>query len=250
MNDAKLNRTIRLIYAAMLAHLNDKRGRSFLLESVQNHDVDALPDALYCLGVFPELGTRKTRNKTALRWAEPTLISLMRDQSLADERADDSNPMTIADMAMRYSKIPHVLVQIKSDAAHKTLMNYLSSDAFVLRHDWQSLHLVSYWLNSGVLFSVEELLKLETMPPNSIGGGFDRGQLLSQFLHHKHYAVLERYLNHKEPFQFYTVFCNHLTPELVEALRPYTKRLKGRSKEMVEMLLIQNPPGCKQTGLK
>lgn len=242
MNDAKTIRTIRLIYAAMLAHLNDQRGRSFLIKSIQNHDVDALPDALYCLGAFPEFGTGETRKKTELRWVEPTLLALMRDQSPTNKKAYYSNFLTIADMAMFYSEIPYVLVQIKTDAAHKTLMNYLFSDTAVLRHDWQSLNLVRYWLNSGALFSVEELLKLETMPPNSIGGGFDRGQLLSQFLQHKHYAVLERYLNHKEPYQFYTEFRDNLSPELVEALRPYRKQLKGASKEMVELLLIMAEP--------
>ncbi|WP_299470042.1 hypothetical protein [uncultured Gimesia sp.] len=134
MNEEKVSRIVRLIYAAMLAHLNDKRGRTFLIESLKDHDTDNLPNALYCLGEFPSLGSKQTQSKTEIRWAEEPMIALMQNR----ERFDVTNfygfggskefSTTIADATVVYSDVTELMLKVNSPAAQRAIIDYLVSN--------------------------------------------------------------------------------------------------------------------------
>lgn len=134
MNDEKQHRLIRLIYAAMLAHLNDKRGRSFLIESTRDHDIEKLPDALYCLGIVPSLGSRQSQDKTEIRWAEKPMIALMNSRELFDVSPyfgfgrSKEYSSTIADAVVLYSNIPDLMLRMNSPAAQRAIIDYMTSN--------------------------------------------------------------------------------------------------------------------------
>ena len=81
MADSQLVEPVRLLYAAMLASVNDERGRSFLMKmaDVQGDIVNL--DALYCLGVFPFIAPRALWGKVEIDWAEETMVALMKDRN-------------------------------------------------------------------------------------------------------------------------------------------------------------------------
>ncbi|QDU47800.1 hypothetical protein [Gimesia panareensis] len=134
MNDEKQHRLVRLIYAAMLAHLNDKRGQAFLIESTRDHDIEKLPDALYCLGIVPSLGSRQSQDKTEIRWAEKPMIALMNSRELFDVSPyfgfgrSKEYSSTIADAVVLYSNIPDLMLRMNSPAAQRAIIDYMTSN--------------------------------------------------------------------------------------------------------------------------
>jgi len=247
MQDSSQNSSVCKIYAAMLAHLNDQRGRSFLVDSLQNLSPDQFPDTLFCLGEFPFLGTEKTREKTDMNWVEDTLIQLMKDEKHVDVSRFYGAPVgkyhvTKADAAMLYSRIYLLLIQINSPATHKILMDYVMTQSPAFRHSFCGNILVSEWLDSNATFSVEDLLQLETIPDMSLDKSAERRKLYAKYLQKKHYQVVEKCLQKEDPYQFYSVLRNNLTPEVIEVLRDQIKNLQGDAKDIVEQLLILSDP--------
>jgi len=84
MNVATLKMPIRLLYAAMLARVNDARGRSFLVAAVERNEKDSIHDALFCLGEFPWLAPRQVEIKPEIKWAEKALIAVMTNREPAN----------------------------------------------------------------------------------------------------------------------------------------------------------------------
>ncbi|WP_145223663.1 hypothetical protein [Gimesia algae] len=247
MQDSRQNSAICKIYAAMLAHLNDQRGRSYLIDSLQNSGQDQFPDTLFCLGEFPFMGTEKTGKQTDVNWVEDTLIQLMKSEAHVDVSRFYGAPagkyhVTKADAAMLYSRIYLLLIQINSRATHKILMDYVLTQSPAFKHSFCGNILVSEWLDSNATFSVDDLLLLETIPDMSLDKTAERRKLYAKYLQEKHYQVVERILQQKDPYQFYSVLRNNLTPEVVEELRNQIKSLQGDAKDMVEQLLILSDP--------
>ncbi|QDT18360.1 hypothetical protein [Gimesia chilikensis] len=249
MQDPQQPAELRKIYAAMLAHLNDQRGRDYLLKSLEDRSPDAFDDTVFCLGTFPSLGTGKICRQTDLDWAEAAMVKLMSDQTLINISKFHGHDypygvhfVTVADAVMLYSEIPAIMVQINSAATRKALMDYQFSEVYHSRDSYRSLNLINTWLHSTASFTVQELSMLENKPTGSIGGGYDRKQILSRYLKLENYSVLQRFLQEKDSSEYYDALREQLTPELVQALKTLLPQLQGEAREMVELLLIVNEP--------
>jgi hypothetical protein len=83
MADNEVVAPLRLLYAAVLACLNDDRGREFLARNLEERHSESFLDALYCMGMFARLRREKLVENapdTDLTWTEKPLISVMLDQ--------------------------------------------------------------------------------------------------------------------------------------------------------------------------
>lgn len=247
MQDPQQPAALRKIYAAMLAQLNDQRGRDFLLKSLQDHRPEAFADSVYCLGAILSLGPQQKKNNIELSWAEAALLDLLKNQEKIDVSRYYGAPagkfqMSIADASMLYSQIYKLLIQINSPATHKTLLGYVLSKPVALRHSIYGPYLIGSWLDSRAKFSIEELLKLNTLPYQFIATRTNRRKIFSKLLQMKHYESVEKYLTGEKPTEYYDVLREQLTPELVQALKTLLPQLQGEAREMVELLLIVNEP--------
>jgi hypothetical protein len=256
MNDGELPEAIRLIYAGMLAWLNDARGRTFLLSRADPNGPPSL-DALYCLGLFLSSASAKTE----IGWAERPLIALMTSHTKlvgVKPGFGQGSDLDVADVAGQFSDIPQVLLKMNSAPARRAVVDYLVANgrntekSEIIRRICASLRLFDTPLPvaaggevdvaalnlgrsaGGVLLPVDDLLKLEAV----VQDRYDRIAILSQFLRHKHRSAAERFLKDLEDGFVYMEFRDHVSPEMIAALRPHVDELTGEAKAHAQVLIL------------
>ncbi|WP_298869425.1 hypothetical protein [uncultured Gimesia sp.] len=222
MNDVLVNRSLRLLYAAILARVNDERGREFLKNLAESPGDVPQKEIYFCLGVFPFLGSDVDKKiNTDCKWAEQTLIAIM------------SSPKSNA-VAFRYSSIPHVLIKINTPAARKVLLGYAlqteSKSEFFFRSS-----VVPLLCAPSVQLPAENLLQLEAVAKKN---GSSRRAILRALLRLKDPAVTERFLGDFENGFVYMDFRDLSSPEVLASLSPLLPKLTGESKSNVQMLLV------------
>tara|TARA_R110002111_G_scaffold262878_1_gene342626 strand:+ start:12962 stop:15289 length:2328 start_codon:yes stop_codon:yes gene_type:complete len=221
MNDMQENRSLRLLYAAILARVNDERGREFLKNLAESPGDVPKEEIYYCLGVFPFLGTHVDKKiNTECKWAEQTLIAIM------------SNPES-KKVAFQFSSIPRVLIKINTPAARKVLLDY------ALQTEGNQKYLIgtsvaSLLCTPSVQLPAENLLQLEAVTKN----GSSRRAILRALLRLKDPAVAERFLGDFENGFVYMDFRDLSSPEVLASLSPLLPRLTGKSRSNVQMLLV------------
>jgi hypothetical protein len=240
MNDEQVVRPLRLIYAAMLASISDKRGRSFLLDAAKLNGQDIDLDALYCLGLIPLLSPRRGEGAVDLAWAEKPLMALMADHRPAMSEGKPvegrfgKTPLTVADATVTFTSIPRVLMRTRSAAARQALLEYVVAQG-ALAED-----VVEVLCGNKEPLSIEELLRLEA----SVKEERPRRVLLAEMLRHEHPRGIERFLGELESGFVYMDLRDHLSAEVLAAARDALPRLSGQAKVHAEMLLVlseQNP---------
>jgi hypothetical protein len=257
-NDDSLPQTVRFLYAGILATLGDERGRSVLLAS---SDPDRSPsrDALYCLGAFLSIAPAQSD----IRWAEEPLIGLItsRNRARSDpyfemfERSHgNQQAFTVADAVARYTEIPRVLLSMKSAKARKAVIDYVrahpkSGKVAEIIRDLRVFDTplpvaadgavdVAAWSGGArrpPLLPVADLLALEPI----VEGEYERIAILSQLLHHKHPAAVERFATDLGKSGFvYIEFRDHSSPEIVDGLRGRLGMLQGKARDNARMLVL------------
>ncbi len=241
MNRKTLPRELRLIYAAMLARVNDIRGRSFLLGNLASQTKTTDVDLLFCLGdsalIAPELANLEAETQ----WAEEALIRSIKDSSPAHLDTplrltdNDNDRPTVADVTVYYTDIPSLLMRIGSAAGRAALVDY------VVKGGLRSADAIEVLCNVGRLLPVEDLLKLEhatQFRPNYPVDVMSRRSILIQLLRHKHPAVAQRFVHDLQDGFIYTAFRKHSSPEIIAALRPLIPQMDGQSKVNAQMVLL------------
>ncbi len=239
MKSEQLLKPLRLIYATMLARVNDERGQAFLLECLAAEPQST--DVFYCLGAFASLAPELSQIKTQTRWAEKALIGLMANRKPVrlDETATDSQPKTVADAAAHYSDIPSVLMQSESNEARHALVEY------VLAGGSETAEVIEVLCNTKAVLPVEDLLKLERVTKSQKDHPVNvrnRRSLLTQLLRNKHRAAAERFVHDLEDGFVYMTFRDGSSPEAIAALRPLISAMTGESKNHAQMLVTLSAP--------
>lgn len=262
MENNEIGAPLRLLYAAVLACLNDDRGRDYLVRNLDDRHSESFLDALYCMGMFEWLRREKPVENappTDLAWAEKALISVTLDQ----QRIVCKQPylkgldsqMAVADAAVYYSRsqIPCVLAAMNSAVAQNALLKYLAENRLTNRppnddedeerprtfHEYQTDEVVAAICRRDELLPVDFLLQLE---PLTAIGRYGRRELLAQLLRHKHPAAADKFLQELEG-EYYE-FAAHTSPEVAAAIRPHIPKLQGGAKACAMMLnvLAQEDP--------
>lgn len=230
MNDGKTDNVLRLIYAAILARVNDDRGRHYLLQNSQLKDGVLDLNALYCLTVVPFLGSLDLKNNVSMEWAEPSLISFLNDFKRVKTTGgnDREKQQTISDAALHYTSIVSVLANLGSRTARDALL------AHALANHQHASQIVGAICRAKTPPTVAELLQLERNTEESSG----RRQLLSALLRAKATTGLDRFLPDLESGFVYMDVRSQLTPEVLPQLQSMAQRAKGKQKAQLEMLLI------------
>lgn len=265
MADNEIVAPLRLLYAAVLACLNDDRGRAYLVRNLQDRRSESFLDALYCMGMLEWLRREKLVENapaTDLTWAEKPLISLILDQqkisckhpSLASL---DLQGLAVADAAVyySYSQIPSVLTAMNSAGARAALLKYIEqipserslpkeadgNGSYPTLHEILTEDVIRAMCWRETQLPVDFLLQLE---PLTVGGR-GRGYLLVQLLLHKHPAAAGRFLQDLESEYFEIARC--ICPEFAAALRPHLAELEGGAKAcavILDVLAREDPvPG-------
>ena len=233
MRDAQLPEPIRLIYAAMLAAVNDERGRLFLSTAAEAPIAESLPNVIYCLGTFPFLLRGDAKGTSEVNWAEKTLVALMSNKKSAP--ADRRNRFaqrvaagqTVADLAVETSQVPQVLMLINSPAARSALLNYATAKRT------NSGEVIQILCNGTVPLPVDDLLRLEAVTTEP----YSRRAILGQLLRQKHRAAVDLFQKDLEDGFVYMDFRDHSSSEVNDALRSVVANLKGEAYVHARMLI-------------
>ncbi len=223
MNNTQLESTLRLLYATILARVNDDRGREFLKQSLVTPGEIPIKEIYYCLGRFPFIGMLEGDEfKTDYAWAEEPLISIM------------STPET-ADSATRYSSIALVLSRINSPAAKKVLLDFvLRTESDLDKLDSFGSFVTDLLVAPSTNLSAEELLRIEAVAKDERA----RRTILRALLHLKHPAAADRFLEDLENDFVYMDIRDVSSLEVLDALKLHLPKLTGKSKSNAQMLLI------------
>jgi hypothetical protein len=226
MNDAKVDGTLRLLYAAILARMNDERGRDFLLKAAKSRSKGSSDDVYYCLGIFPFLGTNgKKPIATDVRWAEATLTEIMSDPAVAEEAA-------------RYSSIPVVLANSGTPSATQALLNYALKTPDESTGFFSGPSVLTLLCEPSVQLPAKDLLRLEAVAKDA----GPRRAIMRALLRLKHPAAADHFLNEFDDAFVYMDFRDTSSPEVLKALAPQVPQLTGRAKSHAEMLLVLGAP--------
>lgn len=230
MNDAALDATLRLIYAAMLARANDLRGRAFLLARTKLDDGDVNVDALYCLGEFPFLGPSDSRTKVDVGWAIDRMSELVTSQSPTKvigtpfgDRKDAAQP--VAEVVERFTTIAAALML--SEKGRPALIDFALSDKP------GSAEVKSVLYDAEEPLPTDVLLKLEAITTDPE----ERRTLMQQLLRHPKPVGLERFLRDLDGSFVYADLRDHLTPDVVALLRPLVEKATGEAQTNLRLLL-------------
>ncbi len=237
MNDDATDKTLRLIYASMLASANDGRGRDYLLRTSKPVDDTLDLDALYCLGVFPFLSPRHLRDKVELDWAEDVMIALLKERKPVSTTGrvwkDTDHKIPVASAVVIFTNIPTVLAWIGSVKARSALLDYYY---YALPDDDhpESSDIVRLLCQSKIQLSIDDLLKLEAVTKDSR----TRRVILLAMLRGKSTRGIDRFLVDLESNFVYMDLRNHLSKELLDQLQPLVERSKDDNRNHLLMLKV------------
>ena len=247
---------VRLLYAAMLARLNDSRGREFLLHHTRGEQGRINVDAIWLLGAFAfaELAPKLTDIQTETQWAESEMISLMSDHRPAHvektlmidlhygdplvEPPEDSprEESAVSDAIVAFSSIPDVLLRSGSRPAHQAVLNYV-----LARRPAAGTILSSKTLEG---FSTDELLQFETITKHPRV----RSKLHEQLVRRNSAESIHRFLEDlkdsdeysRDPYFLLYHFNVFGTRQLREQLRPHLAQLPPHTQEDVKLMLLDD----------
>lgn len=221
MADPQVHMTVRLLYAALLAAVNDSRGRTFLIDAVRASDAPCFENAVYCLGEFPFLAPPEAKMNTELAWAEPTLVKLM-----AEHNQDDGvgPPRAVAFI----SRIPAVLLKIGTDAARQAVVDVAAkpNDRF--------FHVLTEACDSDAQFTPAELLRLK----GAVNREFQLCDVIAKYLRQKRPDTVQLFLNDIGKGVVYMTFRDRLSQELVAALKAHLQEASAEVRPDVELLIL------------
>lgn len=231
MSDEKTNDILRLLYATILAGVDDRRGSAYLLERARATDQTLDLNLLYCLGEFPFLA-READRKVDAAWAEAVLVEIMRNTQRVELRGavlgdNDGKRVPIASAAAFYSSIPAVLRFIGSENCRRALLEFVKAQG------------------SGSKQVARELCRWEPPPAPADLLEIDRlvadrgvhREVLWHLLAQKSPQALDRFAGELENGFVYMDFRDHLWPEMVDALKRRLDGFTGKARVHAQMLI-------------
>lgn len=229
MADESIDQALQLVYAAMLANVNDERGRTFLLKASENHGREIDANALYCLGVFPYLAAAGD-HEADIAWAKKPLVELMRNEKKVTAQGlvlDQLGKVPVASASVLCSTIPSVMRQIGSDDCRRALQNFVASRAIGGNQAAEELCRWSPPLSPDELVQLDKLVDDHSV----------HRMVLRLLLWHKAPGVVDRFQKDLKESFVYMDFRDQLSPEIVEQLQARLDRFSGHAKDHAQMLI-------------
>ncbi len=236
LKNVDLNYEIKLLYAAILAKLNDPTGREYLLKELSDAATDSSETAIesgevfqvyYALGIFPFLGAPDPANPVDLAWVEPTLIDL-----LAGKHGKE--------LVVR-SAIPQVLAQINSPESKQALFQFALQDTDSRDHFFSPDSVTRILCDPRMGLTEAELLQLSKVKTDS---GIQR-RLFQALLRLNSRESIKLYLASGDSDHYYGDLKSHLTPEIKEELEkalPNVSSTGKRSEIRMALCLAEDDP--------
>lgn len=232
MADESIDGALRLIYGAILASVNDDRGRMYLLKAIEIRDRHIDANALYCLGAFPFVSSHNN-DAVDLAWAEEPLIDMMRNHDsvtvdgLVLDELKRHEKVPVASAAVIYSTIPAVMRRIGSDDCRSALQDFASTRAIGRDQVAQEL---CRWKPPLV---ADELLQLDSL----VDDHSVHRMVLRVLLWQKAVGVVDRFEKDLSESFVYMDFRDQLSPEIVAQLQARMNRFKGPAHMHAQMLV-------------
>lgn len=227
MTDDDTDEVLRLIYAAILANANDRRGREYLSKRARATDPALDVNALYCLGAFPFLAAG---SEVDAKWAEETLVEIMRNMKSVEirgARREAEGGMPVAVAAVHYSSIPIVLRKIGSASCRRALLEFVKAKGIGSDRVAGELCRWKPALTAAELLDLDELVD-------------DRGvhrEIMRLLLAQKSPIGVEQYAGELENAFIYMDFRDYLSPEIVDTLKRCVDRFEGRAQVHARILI-------------
>lgn len=222
MTDKSTNEVLQLVYAAMLANVNDDRGCEFLLNATRIRDGDLDLNALYCLGIVPYLVGEK--REVELGWAKERMIELLGTRTPVRlhgmiVRRNDVQEVPVSSAVIIYSAIPSVLRQIGTDDCRHALMDFVSSPGDYRDVVAMELCRWSPSLTAGELLDLDKLLQSSAV----------HRTVLKHCLIQKLPEVVKHFADDLNDSFVYMQFRDRLSPEVVKGLTEHLPEMKGKA---------------------
>jgi len=237
MHDASIDPILRLLYAAILARVNDQRGRDYLLERAKSPGNLSTREVDCCLGLFPFLGVPGGEAAPAeCAWAEETLTVIRSDPNR--EREILGGP-SVSWFLLRAD----VLVKANSSAARKQLLDTASRPWGQSNDTYPQASTIQLLCQPFARLSAPDLLRLESVTKrNSLRRG-----ILRALLRLKHPSAAQCFCKDLEDFEIYLDFRDQIFPGIAATLKLELPLLNGQAKlraQILELLAGEDPiPG-------
>ena len=236
LKDADVKNEIKLLYAAILARINDPVGREYLLKSLSQASAKSsgtfiesgeVYQVYFALGIFPFLGDQEPAIPVELAWVEPTLIKLL---------GGEHGKKLVA-----RSSIPYVMAQTGSPKSKKALFEFALQNTERGDHFFSPDSITRILCDPGTGLTEAELLQLSKVYKDS---GIQR-RLFQALLRLGSREAVKLYLASDENDHFYSDLKSALTPEIVDDLKkalPKIESIRKRNEIRMALCLAKDDP--------
>ena len=229
LKDADVKYEIKLLYAAILARINDPVGREYLLKALSQAATKSSESFVesgevfqvyYALGIFPFLGDPAPDNSVDLAWVEPTLIKV-----LAGKHGKN---------VVALSSIPFVMAQLDTPKSKKALFQFALQNTDRSDHFFNPDSITRILCDPQMGLTEAELLELSEVHKNS---GIQR-RLFQALLRLGSSKAVKLYLASDEDDHYYGDIKSALTPEIKGELEKALPKVKSnRKRNEIRMVL-------------
>ena len=236
LKDADVKYEIKLLYAAILAKINDPVGREYLLKALSQAATKSSESFVesgevfqvyYALGIFPFLGDPDPNNPVGLAWVETTLIEV-----LAGKHGKN--------VVVR-SSIPLVMAQLDTPKSKKALFQFALQNTDRSDHFFNPDSITRILCDPQMGLTEAELLELSEVHKNS---GIQR-RLFQALLRLGSSKAVKIYLASDEDDHYYGDLKSALTPEMKDELEkalPKVKSIRKRNEIRMALCLAEKDP--------
>ncbi|MFO0906123.1 MAG: hypothetical protein U0939_24155 [Pirellulales bacterium] len=245
MQDSDVDEICRLIYASILASVNDARGRAYLIKAVDTSGPIVDCDALYCLAIVPFLGNDQQQQAVDMSWAESKLIDVITNSApkrLKGARHWDKHEemLPLNHGALIFTKIADALAARGSAPAQKALIAATAANPWAAWATWAEENKLAALLRWQVPLDSEELLQMESIDTDPTA----RSLLFESLIRQPTPRALRQFLPdlNKDPARFYHGLRDANRIELVDALKAIESDANDEVREITRLLAILLEP--------
>jgi hypothetical protein len=220
MEDQAISEPLRLLYASILAAANDPRGRARLLAAAKDDKSPFFGDAVFCVAQSAFLIEPNAPIHTDMSWAETILIDLLPKQVPAWQ--GELQP------AVTTAPVVGALLRVNTDRARRALIDFAASKAEGADEVRAAL------CDSDVTIAHDDLDRFDVAAKPS----GNRRAVLNKMLRQDDPDVVARSCDDLADGFIYSSYREHLTPQIVSALRAAIPKAPDKCKSDMRMLVI------------
>ncbi len=237
LKDADVTYEIKLLYAAILARINDPAGREYLLRAMSQAatkpsealvvETGEVFQVYFALGIFPFLGEPDPNDPVDVAWVEPTLIDLL---------AGKQGKKVVA-----HSSIPYVLAQVGTPKSKKAIFEFALRNTDRGDNFFMADSITRILCDPRMGLTEAELLELSKVYEDS---GIQR-RLFQALLRLESLEAVKLYLASDEDDHYYGDLESALTPKIKKELEkalPKVKSIGKRNEIRMALCLSEKDP--------